>query len=108
MMPGAAYFPPQADSLHACTAARLASGRVNPLKAAALFPTSATLMGNGAGAVVHAQGGEMQTFFPCSNPACEEGSGNAQTRVWHCLPTMRVAPRYGWRWRESAEDDACL
>lgn len=26
-----------------------------------------------AGALVHAQGGEMQTFFPCSNPAWDEG-----------------------------------
>ena len=50
-----------------------------------------------AGALVHAQGGEMQPFFPCSNPACDEGLVTLKHEFWHCLPAVRVVPRDGWR-----------
>jgi hypothetical protein len=61
-----------------------------------------------AGAVLHAQGGEMQTFFPCSNPACQE---EFETLKHVALPasSARGAAVRGGNWRESAEeDDACL
>lgn len=62
-----------------------------------------------AGAVVHAQGGEMQTFFPCSNPACEEGLETLKHEFGTAASSARGAAVRGGNWRESAEDDdACL
>ena len=60
-------------------------------------------------ALVQAQGGEMQTFFPCSNPACDEGLETLKREFGTaCQQCARCRGR-GGDWRESAEDDdACL
>ena len=62
-----------------------------------------------AGALVHAQGGEMQTFFPCSNPACDEGLETLKHEFGTACQQCAWCRGTGGDWRESAEDDdACL
>ena len=58
-------------------------------------------------ALLHAQGGEMQTFFPCSNPACDEGLETLKHEFGTACQQCAWCRGTGGDWRESAED-ACL
>ena len=59
--------------------------------------------------LVHAQGGEMQTFFPCSNPACDEGLETLKHEFGTACQQCAWCRGTGGDRRESAEDDdACL
>lgn len=62
-----------------------------------------------AGALVHAQVRGMQTFFPCSNPACDEGLETLKHEFGTACQQCARCRGMGGDWRESAEDDdACL
>jgi hypothetical protein len=63
-----------------------------------------------AGALVHApSGGEMPTFFPCSNPACDERLEPLKNEFGTACRQCPWCRGTGGDWRESAEDEAaCL
>lgn len=62
-----------------------------------------------AGAMAHAQEGEVQMFFPCSNPACDEGLGTLKQEFGTACQQCAWCRGTGGDWRESAEDAAaCL
>ena len=51
----------------------------------------------------------MQTFFPCSNPACDEGLETLKHEFGTACQQCTWCRGTGGDWRESAGDDAaCL